>query len=458
MTHPTVVLDVVGLSTSLLGEATPNLNRFLADNEMRRLTPPLPAVTCTVQSSLLTGLPPSGHGIVGNGWFDRESLEVRFWKQSNRLVKGEKVWETARRRDPSLTCSKMFWWYNMGSSADYSVTPRPIYKADGRKLPDVYSHPPDLRDRLQAELGAFPLFNFWGPASSIESSRWIAEASMKVHEWMNPTLNLIYLPHLDYDLQKHGPDHPDIPRSVGEIDAVVGRLIDFYRKRGVQILILSEYGIEPVDRSVPINRFLREAALLEVREEEGLELLDPVASRAFAVADHQMAHVYTDSPESLQAAREVCQSARGIAHCLDRADQTAFGIDHDRSGDLVLVAEKGAWFSYPYWLEDSHAPDFARTVDIHRKPGYDPLELFLDPSLRFPKLRIAKYLLLKKLGFRGLLEVIPLDAGLVRGSHGRLFQDPSLRPVLLGPPGLLPEQEEIPCTGVRDLILRSLFD
>lgn len=432
MTHPTVVLDVVGLSTSLLGEATPNLNRFLADNEMRRLTPPLPAVTCTVQSSILTGLPPSGHGIVGNGWFDRESLEVRFWKQSNRLVKGEKVWETARRRDPSLTCSKMFWWYNMGSSADYSVTPRPIYKADGRKLPDVYSHPPDLRDRLQAELGAFPLFNFWGPASSIESSRWIAEASMKVHEWMNPTLNLIYLPHLDYDLQKLGPDHPDIPRSVGEIDAVVGSLIDFYRKRGVQILILSEYGIEPVDRSVPINRFLREAALLEVREEEGLELLDPVASRAFAVADHQMAHVYTDSPESLQAAREVCQSARGIAHCLDRADQTAFGIDHDRSGDLVLVAEKGAWFSYPYWLEDSHAPDFARTVDIHRKPGYDPCELFVDPSLKVPAAKIGMRVLQKKLGLRMLMDVIPLDASLVKGTHGRLAAAPEDGPIAIG--------------------------
>ncbi len=457
MTHPTAVINVVGLTPSLMGEATPNLNRFLAAHSSQRIQPVLPAVTCSVQSSMLTGLPPSGHGIVGNGWYNREVAEVQFWKQSNRLVGGEKVWETAKNRDPSVTCANLFWWYNMYSSADYSVTPRPIYKADGRKLPDVYSSPSDLRDRLQAELGTFPLFNFWGPASSIESSKWIAEASMKVHEWKNPTLSLIYLPHLDYSLQKLGPHDPEIPKAVAEVDEVVGRLIDYFSNRGVRILILSEYGIEQVNHPIQINRLLREAGFLKVREEEGLELLDAGASDAFAVADHQVAHVYTSPVTPLEKVRQQMEDLDGVELCLDRDEQKEFGIDHDRSGDLVLVADKGSWFSYNYWLEDECAPDFARTVDIHRKPGYDPLDLYLDPALAFPKVKIGSYLLKKRLGFRGLLEVIPLDPHLVKGSHGRHIEDPELQPVLMGSNPILSEGPRVPCTEIKEIVLKSLF-
>ncbi|MCA9429292.1 MAG: alkaline phosphatase family protein, partial [Candidatus Omnitrophica bacterium] len=355
------------------------------------------------------------------------------------------------------TCSKMFWWYNMYSSADLSVTPRPIYKADGRKLPDCYSHPSELRDRLQAELGTFPLFKFWGPAASIESSKWIAEASMKVHEWKNPTLTLIYLPHLDYGLQKLGPDHPEIPNAVAEIDEVVGKLIDFYRDRGVRILILSEYGIESVNRPIEVNRALRRAGLIHVREEEGHELLDAGASRAFAVADHQVAHVYVNSLNHLDAAREVLGGLAGVAQCLDRDEQNELGIDHQRSGDLVLVAEKGAWFNYHYWLDDRRAPDFARTVDIHRKPGYDPLELYIDPEIRLPWLKIGGYLLKKKLGLRGLLEVIPLDPSLLKGSHGRAIENPELHPVLIGDKEILPPKDAVHCTEIKEIVLKSLF-
>ncbi|MEX2215761.1 MAG: nucleotide pyrophosphatase/phosphodiesterase family protein [Phycisphaeraceae bacterium] len=473
---PTAVILVVGLNTSLIGDDCPRLRDFTDRNTLRRLKPVLPAVTCTVQSSMLTGLPPSQHGIVGNGWFNREQCEVQFWKQANPLVQGEKVWDTARKRDAKATTLNMFWWFNMYSGADWSVTPRPMYKADGRKLPDCYSHPPVLRDELQAKLGQFPLFNFWGPGSSIASSRWIADATMLAHAKHDPTLTLVYLPHLDYALQKFGPVHDASWKAVREIDAVIGDLIDYFTKKGVQPIIVSEYGIEEVTESVPINRILRQAGHLKVRVEEGLELLDAGASDAFAVADHQVAHVYVkgsgfrvpgsglnqsaipDPQSAISHVADLCRAAPGVEQVLTREEQRAIGLDHARSGELVLVAAPGRWFSYDYWLDDSRAPDFARTVDIHRKPGYDPLELFLDPTIRFPKLKIAWRLFQRKiLKQRKLLDVIPLDTKLVRGSHGRINQPPEMMPVLITPRSLEGD-EDLPCTMVRDVILEHLFD
>ncbi|MCH7571990.1 MAG: alkaline phosphatase family protein [Planctomycetes bacterium] len=458
--HPTVVINVVGLNRSLLGEHSPNLNRLANRSSVRSIKPVLPAVTCSVQSSMLTGVDPREHGIVGNGWYDRDLAEVQFWKQSNRLVQGEKVWDAAKKRDASFTCCNMFCLYNMYSTADYTVTPRPQYKADGRKIPDIHTHPPELRELLQSELGQFPLFNFWGPASSIISSRWIAEASMMTHEKFDPTLMLIYLPHLDYALQKLGPKHLDIPNHVREIDTEIGRLIDFFDKKNVRIMLLSEYGIEPVDSAIFINRFLREQGALSVREESGDELLDAGASDAFAVADHQIAQVYIRNHEDIPRYREMLSHFPGVERVLDQEGKQEFGIDHERAGELVLIAKARHWFTYDYWLDDARAPDFARTVDIHRKPGYDPRELFLDPRPRklWTKARIAGKLLKKKLGFRILMDVIPLDTSLVRGSHGRIDQPPEVMPFLMTslPVDHLPE--EIPCTSVRDVILSHLFD
>lgn len=453
--YPTAVLNVVGLTQDLLAHA-PRLHAFAQAGEVRALRPVLPAVTCSVQATMLTGAPPAEHGIVANGWYNRELAEVQFWKQSNRLVRAEKVWETARRRDPAVSAANMFWWYNMYSTADCSVTPRPIYKADGRKIPDCYSEPPELRDRLQARLGRFPLFKFWGPGASIDSSRWIAEASAEVHEHYRPTLLLVYLPHLDYPLQKLGPDHPSIPAEVAAIDEVAGGLIDRLRADGVRVMVLSEYGIGPVDDAVHINRELRKAGLVRVREEQGLELLDAGASRAFAVADHQVAHVYIAEPGDVPAVADLCRRIPGVEQVLDRAAQAGVGLDHERSGELVLVASPRRWFSYYYWLDDARAPDFARTVDIHRKPGYDPVELFVDPGISMPKLRIGAKLAARKLGMRTLLDVIPLDAALVRGSHGRTD---GASPVLITEPGRLRDApESLPCAAVRDAILTHLFE
>ena len=167
----TLVILVVGLSPSLVGAHTPHLKRLSQRGGAQPLTTVVPAVTCTVQSTLVTGLMPSEHGIVANGWYFRDMAEVLLWRQPNYLVQGEKIWEAGKRLNPEFTCAKMFWWYNMYSNADYSVTPRPNYLADGRKIPDCYSHPAGLRDTLQKELGMFPLFNFWGPKTSIKCSK-----------------------------------------------------------------------------------------------------------------------------------------------------------------------------------------------------------------------------------------------------------------------------------------------
>jgi predicted AlkP superfamily pyrophosphatase or phosphodiesterase len=423
MSKPLVVINVVGLSPSMLGPAAPRLTQLASDGFALPLATVLPAVTCTAQATMLTGLLPREHGVVANGWYFRDLAEVLFWRQSNRLVHGEKLYEAGRRLDPAYTSAKLFWWHNMYAAVDWSLTPRPSYPADGRKLPDCYSEPEGLRDELQDKLGRFPLFQFWGPGADIRSTRWIASAAVEVIQRFRPTLSLVYLPHLDYNLQRLGPADPRIAADVRAVDAEAGRVIDAARAVGAEIVALSEYAIAPVDRPVHLNRKLRDAGLLRVRREPlGWETLDAGASRAFAVADHQVAHVYVQRPQDLIAVRRLLEATAGVERVLDRAEQAEFGLDHERSGEFVTVAAPGAWFTYYFWLDDALAPDYARTVDIHRKPGYDPAELLLDPLLALPKLRVARRLAQKKLGFRYLMDVIGLDASIVRGSHGRLPQ------------------------------------
>jgi len=456
--YRTVVLNVVGLTPLLLGDGTPNLAALGRTGGMRPLETILPAVTCAVQSTFTTGALPRDHGCVANGWYFRDLSEVWLWRQSNRLVAGEKIWEAAARRDPAFTCATLFWWYNMYSSATYAVTPRPMYPADGRKVPDIYTEPAELRQELNARLGPFPLFDFWGPGAGIGSSRWIAECARHVYDPRRPTLTLVYLPHLDYNLQRWGPRSPRIRDDLAAIDGICGELVDHVRRDGARVVVLSEYGITDVSGAVHVNRALREAGFVRVREELGREALDAGASEAFAVADHQVAHVYVKRAERVADVKALLETLPGIETVLDGDGQRAHGLDHPRSGELVAVAKADRWFTYYYWLDDAVAPDFARTVDIHRKPGYDPVELFLDPGLRAPKVKIGWTLLRKALGFRYLMDVIPLDAGLVRGSHGRLTDDPQDGPLVASSePSLLPAGP-VPATAVKRLILDHLFE
>jgi predicted AlkP superfamily pyrophosphatase or phosphodiesterase len=432
------------------------LSKWASGGQVATVKPIIPAVTCSVQATYLTGKMPDEHGIVANGWYFRDECEVKFWRQSNKLVQAPSMWDMAKAIDPTFTCANLFWWYNMYSSVDYAITPRPMYPADGRKIPDIYTKPAEVRSQVQSELGQFPLFNFWGPNTSILSSQWIASSAKWIEQRYSPTLTLVYLPHLDYCLQRFGCDVERVKKDLEEIDAVCQDLINYYESRNAQIIVLSEYVITNVSKPIHLNRVLREAGLLAVREEMGRELLDAGASIAFAVADHQVAHIYVNDVAYIPKVRSLVEATEGVAQVLEGEERKIYHLDHPRAGELIAIARPEAWFTYYYWLDDRRAPDFARTVDIHRKPGYDPVELFLDPQLKFPKVKVGLTLLKKQLGFRYLMDVIPLDASLVRGSHGCLPISLAESPVCITRQTQFLNATAIAATDICPLILRHL--
>ena len=433
----TIVLDVVGLSRNLLGRHTPFISEFAKQNQLSSFPPEFPALTCTSQSTYLTGQDPSKHGIVGNGWFERENSEVHFWKQSNHLVQGPKIWDILKKENPRFTCAKLFWWHNMYSNADYSITPRPIYPADGRKVLDIYTHPFSLREEITSDLGKFPFQNFWGPFSNISSSQWISQSAQWIENKYQPTLQLVYLPHLDYCLQKLGPHHSSISKELQKIDKIVGELIRFYSQKGIQIVLLSEYGISPVSHSIHLNREFRKQGWIQIKEELGLEVLDAGASEVFAIADHQIAHIYLKNPtlENKKKVNDFLLKITGIEEVKETSELWEKGIAQKRAGDFIAIAKEGYWFTYYYWESDKKAPDFARTIDIHRKPGYDPVELFFQGNFLQKVIKPSLFLLKKKLGIRGLLKITPLDSSLVKGSHGRDRISPEYQPLVIYPKG-----------------------
>lgn len=445
----------------MVGEHTPNLRKLVARGGLRPLTTVTPAVTCSVQGTLLTGELPSSHGAVANGWYDRQRAEIGFWKQSNHLLSGEKIWEAGRRFDASYTCAKMFWWYNMYSSADWSATPRPQYPADGRKIPDHYATPSALHDELDARFGQFPLFSFWGPKADITSSRWISDATVHVMQTRSPHLTLTYLPHLDYNLQRLGPDlsHPRLQKDLNELDELCGELIEAADARGADTLVVSEYGITSVTEAVPINRVLRRAGLLSVRQESGMEQLDAGASEAFAVADHQLAHVYVRQPERIREVAQLLAAVDGVETVLTGDELAAVGVNHSRSGDIIAISNADRWFSYYHWLDESRAPDYSRTVDIHRKPGYDPVELFVDPQIRWPTLKVGSILAARKFGFNRLMDVIsPNATHLVNGSHGRPTNHVDDGPLVISSNAQVLPKGAVPATQFKSLVLAHQFD
>jgi len=456
--RPLIVLDTVALTSSHLVHA-PRLQALARTGWQRPLREVLPAVTCTTQATLLTGQTAEGHGIVGNGWLWRDTGEVRFWQQSNRLLQAEPLYQTARRRAAergrSLRYGKLFWWFNQGAAVDFSVTPKPHYGADGNKAFGILGTPDGLTARLERNLGPFPFANFWGPKAGLASTQWIARAAADVIQVERPDLTLVYLPHLDYDTQRFGPQACDLPRLVGELDAACGPLLEAAQATGARLWVVNEYVHLQVNRAIEPNRALRRAGLLTARPGPFGETLDTFASRGFAVCDHQAAHVYVNEAAAVQRIREVLVGLPGVARVFAGEERGELGLNHPRAGDLVALSAPDAWFAYPYWLEDRQAPDFARTVDIHRKPGYDPCELFFDPALWWPKGRAALRLLEKKLGMRTLFDVVPLDPTLVKGSHGLPVGAGPDRPVLIGD-GPAPAGDEVAMTAVRDLILRAL--
>lgn len=444
-----VLINAVGMTPRLLPHA-PRLQKLAERGWLRPVEEVLPAVTCSAQATLLTGKLPSVHGIVGNGWLFRDTGEVRFWQQSNRLIQAEPLYA-----GKTFRCAKLFWWYNQGAAVDISVTPKPYYAADGNKAFGIHGTPAGLTERLEKELGVFPFQTFWGPMAGLGCTRWIARCAASVLRDEHPDLTLVYLPHLDYDPQRFGVSGCDMPRLVRQLDDACAPLLDEAERQGARVWVVSEYGHGDVRRAVEPNRVLRHAGLLSARSGPFGEILDTFESRAFAVCDHQLAHVYVRDPADLMRCREILAALPGVARVVAGEERAELGLLHERSGELILLSDPDAWFAYPFWLDDRFAPDYARTVDIHRKPGYDPCELFFDPRLWWPKGRAMRRLIQKKLGFRTLFDVVPLDSSLVRGSHGLKASDPLDRPLLIGT-GPAPELSQLPMTAVRDLVLTAL--
>ena len=421
-----VLLNCVGLTPRHLGPDTPHLSRLAADGFSAPMQPVMPAVTTSAQTSMLTGTLPSEHGIVGNGWYFRELGEVWLWRQSRGLVQRPAAWPTGTR------VLNHFWWYAMNAPEfTATVTPRPVYHHDGSKAPDIYALPETLKRSLIAKHGTFPLFNFWGPLADIRSTTWIADSFVTAFEETKPDIALCYLPHLDYDLQRYGPVGNHLAANLRALDAEAGKVIACAQRHGAQVMVVSEYGIEAVERGVYINRALREAGLLAVSVNAVGELLDPGASRAFAVCDHQLAHVYVRDPADLEMVKALLTKLDGIDRVYALGERADLGLDHPRSGELVAVSAPRRWFTYDYWLQDSRKPDFAHAVEIHKKPGYDPRELLFDPA--GGKRRAGLALLRKKLGLRYVLNPCSLDDSLVKGSHGRVPADPLDGPIVIGP-------------------------
>lgn len=455
--QPIVLINAVGLTPRLLAHA-PRLKAIAAAGWQADMPEVLPAVTCTAQATLLTGELPTKHGIVANGWLHRGANEVRFWLQSNRLIQGDPLYATARHRakalDRKFTCAKLFWWFNQGAAVDISVTPKPHYGIDGNKVFGIAGQPREVPEYLEDRLGPFPFPAFWGPMAGRKSTEWIAAASALVLQSYKPDLTLVYLPHLDYDPQRYGPSGCDMPATVAELDDACAPLLDAAQSIGAQVWVVSEYGHCDVSRPVLPNRALRLAEMVEVRPGPFGEQLDLFASRAFAVCDHQVAHVYVQDSTDIPFVADLFQRLSGVAHVLVGDERARINLAHPRAGEVILLSDPDAWFAYPFWLEEGLAPDYARSVAIHHKPGFDPCELFFDPKLWFPKLRAARRLLQKKLGFRMTMDVVPLDPSIVRGSHGLAAADPLDRPILIGHgpnPG-----PSVPMTDVRDLILGEL--
>jgi predicted AlkP superfamily pyrophosphatase or phosphodiesterase len=423
MPRPLVVICCVGLTPGHLGRDTPALSALASQGFAAPLETTLPAVTTSAQTTMLTGVDPREHGVVANGWYFRELGEVWFWRQSERLVQSPLVWDLLRRNQPQVKVLKHFWWYAMNSSADALVTPRPAYHQDGAKSPDIYALPSGLKDHLTSVHGEFPLFHFWGPTASIRSTRWIAESFATAFDHVEPDLALCYLPHLDYDLQRFGPTGGHLSANLRALDAAAALVITHARSRGARVLVVSEYGIEPVSQAVFPNRTLREAKLLQVARNATGELLDPGASRAFAVCDHQLAHVYCRDAQAAAEAHRLLANLEGVERVYAGQELAQLGLDHHRSGELVMMAARGAWFAHDYWLDPREAPDFARCVEIHKKPGYDPRELVFDRH--GGKRRALLALMRKKLGMRYVMSAIGADPAVVKGSHGRLVNTPS---------------------------------
>jgi predicted AlkP superfamily pyrophosphatase or phosphodiesterase len=401
-----IVIDIVGLEFDHLQSGIiPNISRIASEGECAKMEPVFPSVTCTVQASLLSGTYPSEHGIIGNGLYDRTNHNISFWEQSSNLVKTDRVWDVAEKnssnRPKAIKTAVLFWQNTMYCNANIVVTPRPLH-FDNDMVMWCYSKPVGYYDQqLKTNLGEFNLATYWGPFASHKSSEWISQATTYTLEEHRPNLLFTYIPHVDYSAQRFGKRSnqvkDDLKIADGIVQSIFQKTIDLGIADESQLIILSEYGFNDVSSAIPLNLKLRDADLVATRRIQDKEYLDYEFSNAFAMVDHQIAHIYVKDGFANQA-KQALENVTGVDRLLYGEEKKLLNIDHERSGDIIAISDQDKWFSYYWWYEPERAPSFAKNVDIHRKPGYDPVELFIDPNTRS----------------------ISQDTSLVKGSHGRL--------------------------------------
>ncbi len=432
---PLIVMNLAGLSRGMLDSgACPNLSAFAKERCLRRMLPVLPAVTLSMQATLITGQKPTRHGIVGNGFYDRVFMEHRFWCASAGLLDAPPFWCAEPGRGYRI--GALFWWNCLGAGLDVYLNVAPMHLADGKTVSSCYSDPPGLYPSLEERFGPFPLHRFWGPVVSLESSEWILNATLHTAQTLKPDILLTYLPHLDYAQQHFGPDSQRAKQDLADLDTLLGPVLTRAREGDFELIILSEYGIVPVERCVHLNRILCEEGLFRVRSVKGLDYPDLPGSAAFAICDHQIAHVYAREDRDVERVARLLGDVDGVGKILDAGGKAKAGLHHARSGDLVILAAPDAWFAYSWWSDPGRAPEYAFSVDIHRKIGYDPLELIFDPVGK----RIAS------------------DTSLIRGSHGLIPGKGSAHPVVILPLNLLEKEvtEPVSACEVKDLLLEGL--
>jgi predicted AlkP superfamily pyrophosphatase or phosphodiesterase len=395
-----ILLDVVGLEVKHLDSGLlPNIAKISENGEAAKLEPTFPAVTSTVQASILSGKYPREHGIISNGLYDRSTYNVSFWEQSSSLVQTQRVWDTVKQEKNSKKTAVLFWQNTMYANSDIVVTPRPIH-LDDKMVMWCYSKPVGYYEKMKEKFGEFNLASYWGPFASPKSSEWIANAAEYTLESERPNFLFVYIPHADYSAQRFGKTTVQVRDDLKKADEIVGRLVQKVSDLGIrdetQFIIISEYAFNDVKAAVPLNLVLRDAGLLSIRTIHEKEYLDFEYSKAFAMVDHQVAHVYIKNGYERET-RKALENTEGVEKILDSSGKKELAIDHERSGELIAISARDRWFSYYWWYDENRAPDFAGKVDIHRKPGYDPVELFIDQKTKS----------------------IPLDARLVKGSHGR---------------------------------------
>ena len=399
-----VVLDIVGLDVSHISSGlVPTISEIANNGQYGYLKPVFPSVTCTVQASVLSGKYPSDHGIVSNGFYDKENFQVLFWEQSSKLVQSERIWEVLKKKNSNIKTSVLFWQNTMFANSNYLITPRPIHLENGGMDMWCYSRPPNYYEDVSSKIGEFDLLSYWGPFASFKSTEWISKSVEYTLENHKPDLLFAYFPQLDYPSQKFGKNSTQVKEDLRKIDEVVDSIVKKVEKLGLsdetEFIFFSEYGFNDVNDAIPLNKILRQNGLLETRTIKNKEYIDFEYSQAFAMVDHQIANIYLNDHADKIYVRKVLEEIKGIDMICANDEKQKLKIDNNRSGNLIAIADIDKWFSYYWWFDEDKAPTFTKTVDIHRKPGYDPLELFFDPAKKS----------------------VSFDTKLIKGSHGRPY-------------------------------------